>query len=162
MMARKRRLEVPAELDYLDLSVLSYLREDSKTPIKKMAKDLSVHPNTLIQRIRKMEKTGVLKKYSACVDYSKAGYDLHILVMIKVKRGRAGLDQLQGLTRIRELEAVYATTGLWDAIALCRVRNRKHLLDVIEEVGNHPIVLKTSSSIILNIYKDPDDFNPFA
>jgi DNA-binding Lrp family transcriptional regulator len=162
MTKKKRTLEaVPAELDHLDFSILSYLRKDSKTPLKKMAKELGIHPNTLIQRIRKMESGGVIKKYAACVDYSKTGYDLHIIVMIKVKRGRVALEQLKDLTKVKELEAVYAATGVWDAIALCRVKNRQHLLEVIEKIGDQPIVLKTSSAIILHTYKNHDDYNPF-
>jgi DNA-binding Lrp family transcriptional regulator len=79
-----------------------------------------------------------------------------------VKRGRAGLEQLNELVSVKELEALYAATGLWDAIGFVRVRNRKHLLEVIEKIGDHPIVLKTSSSIILNTYKDPNEYNPFG
>lgn len=162
-MTKKKRVaeEVPAELDYLDFSVLSYLRSDSKTPIKKMAKELGVHPNTLIQRIRKMEKEGVIRKYAACVDYPKTGLDLYLLIMVKVKRGGEELEKLSELTKVKELEAVYATTGVWDAVALCRVKNRQHLLEVIEKIGSHPIVLKTSSSIILKAYKNHDEYNPF-
>ncbi|MBU0532059.1 Lrp/AsnC family transcriptional regulator [Candidatus Micrarchaeota archaeon] len=158
---RGKILKLPWELDPLDMSILFHLRTNSKTPIKKMAKDLGMHPNTLIQRIKKMEKEGVIKKYSADIDYTKAGFDLHLMVLIKVKRGRVALDQLKELTRIAEIESIYATTGLWDAVAMCRVRNREHLLGVIEKIGDHPIVLKTSSSIVLYCYKSNDDYNPF-
>ena len=160
-MRELREFTAEADLDYLDFSILSYLRQNSKMPIKKMAKELDIHPNTLIQRIKKMEKNSVIKKYAACVDYSKTGYDLHVIVMLKVRKGAAGLSQLSELTKIKELKSVYATTGLWDAITICVVKNRQHLLDVIERIGSHPMVLKTSSSIIMECYKDPDAFNPF-
>lgn len=162
MAGRKKSVRVDDELDITDISILSYLRDDSKTPIKKMAKELGVHPNTLIQRIRKMEKTGVIKKYNAAVNYSKTGLDLTIMIMMKVRRGRAGdLDQLKELIKIKEIESIHATTGTWDVIALCRVKNRKHLLDVIQRIGDHPIVVKTTSSIVLFTYKRPEDYNPF-
>lgn len=162
MIRKKKPSDSPVELDHLDFSILSYLKKDSKTPLKRIASELGIHPNTLIQRIKKMEGSGVVKKYSADVDFPTTGLDLHIIVMIKVKRGRAGLDQLKELVKIKEVEALYAATGLWDAIGFVRVRNRKHLLEVVERIGDHPIVLKTSSSIILKTYKDPNDYNPFG
>jgi len=161
-MKKKKPEELPLELDNLDFSILSYLRENSKTPIKKMAKELNIHPNTLIQRIKKMETSGVIRKYSAAVDYSKTGYDLHVVIMVKVRtRGKVGFGELKQLKSIKELETIYATTGLWDALLICRVKNRQHLLDVIKMIGDHPVVLKTSSSIILQCYKDSAEFNPF-
>ena len=150
------------KLDEIDIALLSNLRDDAKTPLKDLARELKVHPNTLLQRVRKLEKAKIIKKYVAEIDYEKTGIDLHIIVMMKVRRGRAGdMEQLSDLIGIRELEAIYATSGLWDVVALCRVKNRKHLLDVIQRVGDHPIVTKTSSSIILFEYKHPGDYNPY-
>ena len=150
------------KLDKIDISILSHFRSDAKAQLKDLAKDLRVHPNTLLQRVRKLEKIGVIKKYVAIMDYEKAGYDLHVIINMKVKRGRAGdMDQLKDLINIAELEAIYAVSGVWDVIALCRVKNRKHLLDVIQKIGDHPIVTKTASSMILFEYKGHGEFNPF-
>ncbi len=149
-------------LDSLDYAILSELRKDSKMPHKELASILDVHPNTLVQRLEKLRKNGVLLRYSAEIDYTKAGYDLHVIIMIRVKKGRAGdNDQIRDLVNLSEVESLYATTGSWDLIAVCRVKDRAHLLEVISEFGKNPIVLKTSSQLVLHTYKNPSDFNPF-
>lgn len=151
------------KLDDIDVSILSHMRDDAKMPLKELARELRVHPNTLLQRVRKLEKAGVIKKYVAEVDYSKAGMDLHVIINMKVSRGRAGdLEQLKQLINIKELEAIYAVSGIWDVIALCRVKNRKHFLEVVQRIGDHPIVTKTSSSMVLFEYKSHGDYNPFV
>ena len=151
------------KLDDIDFSILSALRDDSKTQLKDLARELKVHPNTLLQRVRKLEKAGIIKKYTAEIDYAKTGIDLHVIIMMKVRRGRAGdIEQLSDLINIKELETKYAVSGIWDVIAMCRVKNRKHLLEVIQKVGDHPIVTKTSSFIVLFEYKSHADFNPFV
>ncbi len=152
-----------SKLDEIDFSILSALRDDAKTQLKDLARELKVHPNTLLQRVRKLEKAGIIKKYTAEVDYAKTGIDLHVAIMMKVRRGRAGdMEQLSELINIKELETIYAVSGIWDVMAMCRVKNRKHLLEVIQKIGDHPIVTKTTSSIILFEYKSHGDFNPFV
>ncbi|HID72597.1 TPA: Lrp/AsnC family transcriptional regulator, partial [Candidatus Micrarchaeota archaeon] len=132
------------------------------TPTKELARKLGIHPNTLLQRIKRLEKEGVIKKYMAKIDYGKVGYDLHIILMMRVRKGRAGdMDQLKDLLKVKELETLYATTGTWDLIGSCRVKNRKHLLKVIQRIGKNKIVMKTSSYLTLFSYKGAQDFNPF-
>lgn len=151
------------KLDDIDISILSHLRDDAKTQLKDLARELKVHPNTLLQRVRKLEKAKIIKKYTAEVDYAKTDIDLHIIIMMKLRRVRAGdMEQLGDLINIKELEAIYATSGLWDVVAMCRVKNRKHLLEVIQRLGDHPVVTKTSSSIVLFEYKNPADYNPYV
>lgn len=151
------------KLDDIDISILSHMRDDAKLPLKELARELRVHPNTLLQRVRKLEKAGVIKKYVAEVDFDQTGLDLHVIINMKVTRGRASdLEQIKQLIGIKELEAIFAVSGHWDVIALCRVKNRKHFLEVIQKISDHPIVSKTSSSIILYEYKTPGDYNPFV
>jgi len=149
-------------LDVVDRTILSYLRADSKTQIKDMAKELKMHPNTLLQRVRKLEKCGIIRGYQADVDYAKAGYDLHLLISMKIKSGKAGdMEQLKDLLKIKEFEAIYAASGNWDVVVLCRVKNRQHMLDVVHMIGEHEIVKETNTSIILHDYKRPGQYNPF-
>jgi Lrp/AsnC family leucine-responsive transcriptional regulator len=151
------------KLDEVDISILSHLRNDGKTHLKELARTLRVHPNTLLQRLRKLEKAGIIRKYVAVVDYAKTGLDLHLIITMKLKRACSNdLKQLKELTGITEVEALYATSGLWDVFALCRVKNRNHMLDVIQKINDHPVVVKTSSSIVLYDYKSPADFNPYV
>ncbi len=150
------------KLDAIDFTILSQLRDNAKTQVKEMARELRMHPNTLLQRIRKLERSGIIKKYTIDIDFSKAGFDLPIIVSMKVKRGRAGdLDQLKDLVNITEIEALYAASGIWDVMAIVRVKNREHMLDVIQRIGDHPLVTKTASAMILFGYKSPGDYNPF-
>ncbi len=149
-------------LDKLDKDILHMLLENSRISAQKIAKKLGLHTNTVIKRIKKLEQNGVIKKYGTDINYRAIGWDVHALVLIKVGGGVAGdKDQIKSITDIKEVEAVYATTGNFDLVVFCRARNRKHLLEIIKNIADHPIVLRTSTQIILYKYKGPFDFNPF-
>ena len=150
------------QLDNIDLSLLSYLRDNAKASLKDLAAELKVHPNTIFQRLKKLEEAGVVTGYVAEMDFARAGYDLHSMIMLKLKRAnKVDMEQIKQLLKISELEAIYAVSGVWDVIALCRVKNRRHLLEVIQKINDHPIIVKSSSSLILFEYKTPAQFNPF-
>ena len=92
------------EYDEKDLAILRELRNDCKRSVREMAKKLAIHPNTILQRIKKLEKEKVIIKYMAEIDYRKLDYDLHALIMGKVRKGRAGdPEQLADLSAIPEV-----------------------------------------------------------
>lgn len=150
------------KLDNTDIEIMSELIEDAKISTKILARKLGIHPNTLLQRIKRLENKGIIKRYVAQVDYKKVGYDLHVIVLMKVVRGKVGdPNQLKDISDIKEVEMLYATAGLWDLVASVRVRNRTHLLEVLQVLGNNKIVIKTASYLTLFTYKSPQEFNPF-
>ena len=147
--------------DATDLEILREIRKDCKRPVRELAKKLKIHPNTLLQRIKKLEKEKTIIKYMAEIDYHKLGYDLHAIIMGKVRKGRAGdPEQLSDLSAIPEVQSLYAVTGNYDIIVLVRVKNRDQLVEVIRRIGENPIVMKTTTHIILYSYKHPYEFNP--
>lgn len=150
------------KIDETDMEIIAELAENSKMSTKILARKLGVHPNTLLQRIKRLESKGVIKRYVAQIDYKKVGYDLHVLVLIKVIRGRVGdPEQLKDITGLKEVEMLYATAGMWDLIASVRVKNRQHLLDVLQKIGKNKMIIKTASYLTLYTYKSPQEFNPF-
>ncbi len=149
--------------DSIDLEILRELRNNCKQPVRELAKKLDVHPNTILQRIKKLEKEKVIIKYLAEVDYRKLDYDLHAVIMGKVRKGRAGdPEQLADLSAIPQVQSLYAVTGAYDIFLVVRVKDRDQLTEVIRKIGENPIVQKTTTHLILYSYKQPHEFNPLS
>jgi DNA-binding Lrp family transcriptional regulator len=151
------------KLDATDIMILSELRKNCKRPVRELAKDLHIHPNTLLQRIKKLEKRGVIRSYQANINYQELGYDLHAIVLIKItKRGLEDPHLLTEVAKIPEIEALYATTGTSDVIAIVRAENKDKLVDVLKNIQKHEKVARTTSHLILVTYKYPHEFNPIS
>lgn len=151
-----------SKLDKIDMKIVSALLENGRIPAKKLAAKLRIHPNTLLQRLKRLENSGVIQKYTVCVDFAKLGYDFHVIIMMEVGRGYEGKkEQLKEFLEIKEIEALYATSGVYGLMAICRVKNREHLLDLIHKLSKNPIVTRSISQLVLLPYKTPDGFNPF-
>ncbi|MBN1170432.1 Lrp/AsnC family transcriptional regulator [Candidatus Micrarchaeota archaeon] len=150
------------ETDNIDRKILSELAMDGRVSAKKLAKKLKMHPNTLLLRMKRLQCKGVVRGFSANIDYEKMGYSLHVCIFMKVPEERPGdAEQLNGLLEMKELEALYATTGDWDLVSLWRVQNKEHLNSLIRKISGSKIVTKILTSLVLYTYTDTFDFNPF-
>lgn len=151
------------KVDAVDLMILRELREDCKRPMRELATKLRMHPNTLLQRIKRLEKSKVIRKYHADIDYKELGYDMHAIVMIKIKK--SGLEDdnlLHDVAKLPEVVALYAVTGVSDCIATVKAKNRDDLVRILKAVQSQKAVLRTTSYLILVTYKEAYEFNPLT
>jgi len=152
-----------SKVDAVDLMILKELRDDCKRPMRELAHKLRMHPNTLLQRIKRLEKAKIIRKYHADIDYRALGYDIHTVVMIRIKKG--GLENpnlLKNVALMPDVVSLYASTGVSDIIAVVRAKNRDHLLEILKTIQSEKDVLRTTSYLILVTYKDAYQFNPIT
>ncbi len=151
------------KLDEIDRLILSQLRDNAQLPLKRLADQVGIHSNTIIKRIKRLERAGVITKYVAEVDYYKAGWNIHVIIFMKMKRDQLDdYTEFKNLSRYPEFESIYATIGHWEVIAVCRLKDRHHLIDLVERLGKDPLVVETTTQLVLLPYKKACDFNPFS
>ena len=151
------------KIDTVDLLILKELREDCKRPMRELSQKLRMHPNTLLQRIKRLEKTNVIRKYHADIDYKALGYDMHAMVMIKITK--AGLEDENLLDKVRkvpEVVALYAVSGGADVVAMVKAKDRDDLVRILKFIQSQKSVLRTTSYMVLITYKEAYEFNPLV
>lgn len=151
------------KVDTVDLMILRELRNDCKRPMRELAQKLRMHPNTLLQRIKRLEKSKVVRKYHADIDYKALGYDMHAVVMIKIRK--SGLEDeklLETVTGVPEVQSLYAVTGGADCIAIVKAKSRDDLVRVLKLIQTEKAVLRTVSYLVLVTYKESFQFNPLS
>jgi DNA-binding Lrp family transcriptional regulator len=151
------------KVDAVDLMILRELRNDCKRPMRELAQKLRMHPNTLLQRIKRLEKSKVVRKYHADIDYKALGFDMHAVVMIKIKKSGLEDENLRKeVAALPEIVALYAVTGVSDCIAIIKAKNRDDLVRILKTVQSQKSVLRTTSYLILLTYKEAFEFNPLS
>ena len=58
------------KLDHIDKKLISLLQNDSKQTSKQLSLQLNLSVTAVYERIKKLEKEGVIKKYVAIIDLS--------------------------------------------------------------------------------------------
>lgn len=160
-MARKIG-KLLGECDEFDFLILKELRENAKISMRSLANKTGLHPNTLLQRIKKLEKDGIIVKYSAELNYAKLGYDLHAIIFVEVThKAHKEWDVAKELSSIPEILALYSITGDYDVVAIVKTKNNESLSKLIQELNKRDYVTRTYTHVVLYAYKHSYEFNPF-
>lgn len=147
-------------VDEIDKALLSEFADDSKKSVKDLAKKMNVHPNTLLLRTRKLERSGIIKSYVAALDYEKLGYGVNALVLIKIEMKNDWEKKLDDISKIPEILLLMSISGEADAFAVVSTKNRDEFYNILKRINNNPVVTKTTTHFVMNSYKLPCDFNP--
>jgi len=80
-------------LDSLDVKILGFLQENCRITMKEMAARLNSSTTPVFDRIKKLERNGVIAKYVALVDPKKIDKKLVAFVSVSMKEhGKIALD----------------------------------------------------------------------
>ena len=75
-------------LDAADKSILIRLQKDSKTTIKELSVHLSLSSTAIYERIRKMERLGIIEGYTVQVNKELVDLGFVVFCQIKLKEHR--------------------------------------------------------------------------
>ncbi|WP_232701814.1 Lrp/AsnC family transcriptional regulator [Halobacterium wangiae] len=132
-------------LDDLDRLIIHALQRNArKTSSKTIADRAGVSPSTVRNRIQRLEDRGILRGYHADVDYERAGYQLHTLIVCTAPVPRreelaASALEIPGVVRVEEVmtgaENVHVSAVGTDSDDLSRIgRDLNELgLEVVDE-----------------------------
>ncbi len=152
MQARKK-IAGTVELDELDIDILRSLNENARKSFRDIAKELHVSLTTVSNRVKAMEREGVIQGYMPVVDATKLGYDIMVVIGIKVIHGRI-VETEKDLAKDSAVFAVLDSTGEWDAILMARFKTRADLNTFVKKVLDHENVDRTYTQVVLNVTKD--------
>ena len=152
-MNRKDKHAGIVELDELDIDILRSLNDNARKSFRDIAKELHVSLTTVSNRVKAMEREGVIQGYMPIVDATKIGYDIMVVIGIKVMHGRI-VETEKDLAKDPAVFAVFDSTGEWDAIIMARFKTRVDLNVFVKKVLDHENVDRTYTQVVLNITKD--------
>jgi DNA-binding Lrp family transcriptional regulator len=141
------------DLDDLDIDILRSLNENARKSFRDIAKELHVSLTTVSNRVRAMEKSSVIQGYIPVVDPAKLGYDIMVVIGIKVIHGKI-VETEKDLAKEEGVFAVFDSTGEWDAIVMARFQNRGELNAFVKKVLDHENVDRTYTQVVLNVTMD--------
>ncbi len=141
------------KLDDLDIDILRSLNENARKSFRDIAKELHVSLTTVSNRVRGMEKEGVIQGYIPVIDSTKLGYDIMVVIGIKVIHGKI-IETERDLAKEPGVFAVFDSTGEWDAIVMARFHNRVELNTFVKKVLDHENVDRTYTQVVLNVTMD--------
>jgi DNA-binding Lrp family transcriptional regulator len=141
------------DLDETDVKILKTLISDARLSSRQIAKKAGVSIGTVLSRMEKLEKAGVIRGYSAVMDHEKLGYMLTALIEITVSKGRL-LEMENEIARMSNVCAVYDVTGLTDAFIIAKFKSREDLSAFAKRLLALPYVERSNTHVVLTTIKE--------
>jgi len=140
-------------IDETDKKILSELMRDCRRSYRAIARRSGVSVGTALNRIRKMEKNGVIKGYAAVLDHERLGYQLTVLAEITVSKGKL-IEMEQAISKLGSTCAVYDVTGLTDAVVIAKFHSREELSKFTKSLLSLPFIDRTNTHVVLTTVKE--------
>lgn len=146
------------KLDTIDAKLIELLQEDSSQTVKQLSAQLNLSNTPVYERIKKLEKSGVIDKYSAKINPKKIGKELLVFTNVSLKE-HSKTFLLNFEDKVKQLDEViecYHVSGEHDYLLKVLVKNmqdyRSFLTETLARIKNIGNV--HTSFVVSEIKKD--------
>jgi Lrp/AsnC family leucine-responsive transcriptional regulator len=151
------------QLDAVDLKILALLQRDGRMSNLDLAEKIHLSPSSCLRRVRMLEESGMISRYSAVLDPVAAGLEVDAFVQVTMRRDVEHWHEnfTAALKRWPEVVGSFIITGEANYLLRVRARSLKHFSAfILEKLYKADGVLDIRSNIVLQTIKDTQTIEP--
>ncbi|MGN7864341.1 Lrp/AsnC family transcriptional regulator [Chryseobacterium sp.] len=140
------------QLDDKDVQLLRLLQKNAKLTVKELAREVSLSPSPVFERVKRLEQEGFVKRYAAVLDAEKLnrGFTVFCQIKLKIHDRSVGYDFVKEILEIEEVAECYNISGDFDFLLKVQVRDMKHYQDfVFNKLGSVDSIGSTHSTFVM-------------
>ena len=143
-------------LDEIDQYILTLLRQNAKMGNKEIAAKIGLSITPTFERIKRMERHGVIEGYTAVLNKKAIGKGLKVLCQVSLKAHN--LELLIGfedeIVHLEEVSACYHIAGNYDYLLVIEVRDMEEYQRFLKEkLASIPNIANVQSSFVMSTLK---------
>lgn len=137
-------------IDGIDKKILRTLMADARTPILEIARNVGISGAAIHQRLRKLEKSGLISGSKFIVEPKVLGFNTMAFVGVYFDKAADAPLIIKLLKRIPEVLECHYTTGNWNVFLKVLCRNNDHLMQLLNTLQGITGVARTETFISLD------------
>lgn len=150
------------KLDQKDKDILELLQVNSKITVKELALKVNLSTTPVFERIKRLEKEGIIRGYMAHLDKEKLGYDLTVFCQVSLKTHTEKLihDFEQAIKNMPEVVEAYHIAGNFDYLLKVIAHNNKQYHQfIIETLSKLDMISTLQSNFVMFETKKRSAYN---
>jgi DNA-binding Lrp family transcriptional regulator len=140
-------------IEAMDRKLVRALNANARKSYREMAKELGTSTTAVIRGIKKLEASGAISGYIPVVDPNAFGFDLTVVVSLRINQGKL-LETQRQIARDPHVALVLDVTGEWDSLVVAHFRGREELNAFLKKINASKYVARTVTHIVLNTIKN--------
>jgi len=142
-------------LDDIDRRLIEILQKDGRTSNADLARQVSMAPSAVFERVKRLEQSGVIQGYGAKVDPRAVERSLLAFVLVRSDERTGEISTGEALAREPEVLEVHHVAGQDSYLVKVRVKDPEALGRLLRErFGAITTVRSTQSTIALETIKE--------
>lgn len=145
------------KIDTIDRKILRILQEEGRITNLQLSENIGLSAAPTLERVRKLERAGIIKSYHARVDASKLGFGLKVIIQVSLIRQidnamQKFVDQIRDIEEVVECAQVTGDYDYYLKVVVKDIAEYDELVNTklskIEEIG------QMRSSVLLSTVKE--------
>lgn len=136
-------------MDSRDRKILALLERDARASYSDIGTAVGLAASSVHDRVRKLEKTGVIRGYRAEIDFEKAGYPITAIVSLALRPGSPP-DIVAKVREFDLVESCYSVAGDNSYALVVRAPSTRELEELLDALRSKLEVI-TRATIVLSI-----------
>lgn len=142
-------------IDEINAKILNILQEDARTSNAEIARRLGMAPSAILERIRKLEASGIIQGYTARVNPRALGLGLTAFILVRTSDRGDDLPTSRALAALPEVLEVHHVAGEDCYLVKVRVRDTEALGALLRtQFAMQPNIQSTRTTIVLETVKE--------
>ena len=139
-----------APIDFIDRQILKALLSKGRSTFAELAAQVGLTAPTVHDRVKKLERTGIIEGYSASVNPSTLGYEISAFISITTAAGVASREYEARLSDISEIQECFGVAGEETYMVRVITKNPRSLELLLQRIKAIPGTLATKTTVVLS------------
>tara|TARA_R110002050_G_scaffold94765_2_gene197202 strand:- start:60484 stop:60954 length:471 start_codon:yes stop_codon:yes gene_type:complete len=118
-------------IDGIDKKILRTLMEDARIPILEIARNVDISGAAIHQRLRKLEKSGLISGSKFVINPKILGYDTVAFIGVYLDKAVHNPEAIKQLKKVPEVLECHYTTGNWNVLIKILCKDNAHLMHLL-------------------------------
>lgn len=140
-------------MDKTDIGIIRCLTEDARMNASQIGTKVNLSVSAVIERMKKLEASGLIRGYTAVIDERMAGYDINALISVRLEHPKYNQSFSQQMCEHSAVMECFYLTGDFDYMARVCVGSTEELTKVLNDIKQIPGVSLTRTYVVLESIK---------
>lgn len=147
-------------MDHIDAGIIRCLTKDARMNASQISQQVNLSVSAVIERMKKLEASGLIRGYTAVIDERLAGFDVQALISIRLEHPKYNAEFARQMQAHECVMECFYITGDFDYIARISAGSTEGLTKVLHDIKQIPGVSLTRTYVVLDNIKQSTSVIP--
>lgn len=140
-------------MDAIDRRILACLKENARENATNIGAKINLSPSAVIERIRKLEHSGLIQQYTAIIDQRVIGRELMAFINVRLEHPQHYENFVETIKANDTVAECYYIAGDFDFLLKVVTTSGKALEEILTKIKSIEGVSLTRTTVVLSTNK---------